>query len=614
MSISKTIVFIAKILTSEVNRSAKHKWEKFHSDALMPSKVQGWRREKDGGGYEYRYQDSDPNQESSGDQEGSGKGKDKAKPEIHDPSFKNGQINPNYTLPAKDIENNDNFRDISFLLKGSKKKPLGGTTGAYLLENPVTSDKYVIKEYKNSGGLLQIKNELLANNLYREFGAGTPVSSITLIGKTPALCNSFITIDKDSPDKVKDMTYYHERAQTNFVMDAWLGNWDVVGLEYDNLGVDTYGGLVRLDNGGALLFRAMGGLKGKAFSDDVTELKTMRDPAINESAATVFGGLSDEEIAKQASLLVKKFPKEKIEKMVKNVFDKEPEIAQYLINKLLARRKYILDFAMQVAHQVIKTKVLKRKERYNIPPVQMPGELTQQEQDQIHEYTGSWYEHVNPYLREEKIKEYDDPEELKKGAETIVSGLKKLPPYQATVYRGSNIDPHTMMVLANMKAGDVIYMKGFTSTSKVKDQMFHKSVAFHINSKTGRDISELSGIKEEQEVLFAPDSRFRVKSISQNGPADFVVELDEILPDENRTSVPVNTEKKELTPEGIRTFLLKNPKLSPKQRERIMRLGSDDLFKIAMAIFANSSSSAKETEPEDEQQPFASGKFTEIFI
>jgi len=80
-----------------------------------------------------------------------------------------------------------------------------------------------------------------------------------------------------------------------FGADAWLANWDVAGLGYDNLLVKD-GRAWRVDTGGALLFRAQGGLKGAAFGDTVAELNTLRDAKINAQAAAVFGHLSEGQI------------------------------------------------------------------------------------------------------------------------------------------------------------------------------------------------------------------------------------------------------------------------------------------------------------------------------
>ena len=70
-------------------------------------------------------------------------------------------------------------------------------------------------------------------------------------------------------------------------MDAWLGDWDVVGLNYDNL-LQKGGRAVRIDVGGSLRFRAQGGVKGQAFGKTVDEFDTLRNSKINPQAAKIF--------------------------------------------------------------------------------------------------------------------------------------------------------------------------------------------------------------------------------------------------------------------------------------------------------------------------------------
>jgi hypothetical protein len=83
-----------------------------------------------------------------------------------------------------------------------------------------------------------------------------------------------------------------------FAMDAWLANWDVVGLSYDNLLVKA-GRAIRVDTGGALRYRAQGGLKGDAFGKTVPELDSLRDGTAAQTSA-VFGNLTREQMAASA--------------------------------------------------------------------------------------------------------------------------------------------------------------------------------------------------------------------------------------------------------------------------------------------------------------------------
>jgi hypothetical protein len=80
-----------------------------------------------------------------------------------------------------------------------------------------------------------------------------------------------------------------------FVADAWLANWDAVGIGYDNLLVGPDGAAIRIDVGGSLLYRAQGSPKGGAFGDKVGEIDSLRDPK-NHWPASVFANIPEEAI------------------------------------------------------------------------------------------------------------------------------------------------------------------------------------------------------------------------------------------------------------------------------------------------------------------------------
>jgi hypothetical protein len=65
-------------------------------------------------------------------------------------------------------------------------------------------------------------------------------------------------------------------------VDIFLANWDVVGVGGGNIIVDK-DVAYRIDPGGSLTFRAQGGRKGRSFSKNVPELKSMLDPSAGES-------------------------------------------------------------------------------------------------------------------------------------------------------------------------------------------------------------------------------------------------------------------------------------------------------------------------------------------
>ena len=85
-----------------------------------------------------------------------------------------------------------------------------------------------------------------------------------------------------------------------FVIDAWLGNWDVVGPQHDNM-QKSGNQIVKIDSGGALKFGGAGG--AKAFTNDVKELESMRDPNLGKVAHAVFQNITEENLKAGAQVL-----------------------------------------------------------------------------------------------------------------------------------------------------------------------------------------------------------------------------------------------------------------------------------------------------------------------
>jgi len=135
------------------------------------------------------------------------------------------------------------------------------------------------------------KSEVLAAKLYAAAGlAGQDAMLITKDGKV-GIASKWSVVKKASStgalSKAPD-------AQGGFAVDAWLGNWDVVGLGYDNLQLGADGKAVRVDAGGSLEYRAQGGKK--PFPSTVDEIETLRDQAKNPQAAAVFGSMTKADI------------------------------------------------------------------------------------------------------------------------------------------------------------------------------------------------------------------------------------------------------------------------------------------------------------------------------
>jgi hypothetical protein len=187
-------------------------------------------------------------------------------------------------------------------IKGLKKvKDLGGSTGAQLVEDPKTGLQYVMKRGASADHL---RSEALADSIYRRMRIPVPEFQLYETGTGPVKLAKFIEGDtlavKLRTASVKELDAIYAKLQKGFGTDSLLGNWDVIGLEADNIIIDAKGIPWRIDNGGALQFRAMGRPKGPAgWNEWVDELWTLRDPARNKSAAAVFGDMDYWDVLEQ---------------------------------------------------------------------------------------------------------------------------------------------------------------------------------------------------------------------------------------------------------------------------------------------------------------------------
>ena len=138
--------------------------------------------------------------------------------------------------------------------------PHGSNEGGWY-QDPETGDKYYVKFYRNPD---QGKVEFVANAVYAKLGVKTVRSELVEIGGREAVASKQVPgAHSSSPESQRSS----QEVRDGFVADAYLANWDVIGLEYDNI-VESDDGFYRIDNGGAMTFRAQGGSK-KFVQDDI---------------------------------------------------------------------------------------------------------------------------------------------------------------------------------------------------------------------------------------------------------------------------------------------------------------------------------------------------------
>jgi hypothetical protein len=179
------------------------------------------------------------------------------------------------------------------------------------------------------------RNEILASKLYEELGIRAPeMKLISRKGKVGVASKIIPVLVKDKEALRAGLV---PGALEGFAADAWLANWDSVGLSFDNMLVDGEGAAVRVDPGGALLYRARGAPKGKAFGDHVGEIDTLRDGS-NAQAADVFQHVTDEHIAEGVRKIVG-IPDDRIKELCSKFGPGSSKTRAALADRLIARKK-----------------------------------------------------------------------------------------------------------------------------------------------------------------------------------------------------------------------------------------------------------------------------------
>lgn len=205
---------------------------------------------------------------------------------------------------------------------------LGSNEGGWY-EKP-NGERFYVKFYENPS---QGQAEFVANAVYAKLGIKAVRSEIIQLDGREAIASPAVPEATPASGEAQGGS---EDVQKGFVADAFLANWDVVGLVYDNI-VQGKDGFYRIDNGGSLIFRAQGG--DKAYSpDSIPELQSMCVPG--RPTGEVFAGITEDEIGKQARELVSKLSPEDIRAIV-DESGLEGEDRDRILTGLLGRREYL---------------------------------------------------------------------------------------------------------------------------------------------------------------------------------------------------------------------------------------------------------------------------------
>jgi len=93
----------------------------------------------------------------------------------------------------------------------------------------------------------------------------------------------------------------HKDINDGYFVDAFLANWDTMGLNFDNIIISDKSAY-RIDPGGSLTFRARGGRKNDSFEENPGELDTFKDPTMSMQAGLVFSKMQKNDIIEAANV------------------------------------------------------------------------------------------------------------------------------------------------------------------------------------------------------------------------------------------------------------------------------------------------------------------------
>jgi SPP1 gp7 family putative phage head morphogenesis protein len=190
------------------------------------------------------------------------------------------------------------------------------------------------------------RNEVLGGKLYELAGVEVPEMHIITLDGKPSIASRII----DGLEKnVGSMLSKTAGAREGFAVDAWLANWDVVGLANDNMLIKS-GRIIRVDTGGALRFRAQGGLKGDAFGRSVTEMDSLRS-ASNPQAKGVFGPMTERQIEDSVERVLR-LPEAEIRAVIAKYGPTDAAERALLADTMIARQRDLAERYPAVAARV----------------------------------------------------------------------------------------------------------------------------------------------------------------------------------------------------------------------------------------------------------------------
>lgn len=252
------------------------------------------------------------------------------------------KIKPVTIKPVPPIDTNVEKLKISDFVQYAPQQ--GSNPGGFYALNSNPADRWY---FKLSDNIDKLDNELLAIKLYKLAGVEVPDLAIVTDanGVRKGIASRIIDGVEKSQSKLLSGTI--QNINDNFMVDAWLSNWDVVGGAFDNLVIKDGARAIRIDVGGALRYRARGELKGSKFGKVVKEIDDLRNPSLNPNTSRVFKDLTRQQMQAGAAK-VAAIRDSDIRKLVETFGPQDALERAKLFDTLVARKKYIIDYAEEL--------------------------------------------------------------------------------------------------------------------------------------------------------------------------------------------------------------------------------------------------------------------------
>jgi len=156
--------------------------------------------------------------------------------------------------------------------------------------------------------------------------------------------------------------------------------------------------------------------------------------------------------------------------------------------------------------------------RWRGQPAAQPGDVvTDLDRATLRDYTApnGTAESINRALWRERAAA---PAPVQQAADALTTALAKLPVYEGEVYRGvRRTDAQMQAAAARYLPGNIVTEDAFISGSADRGQAFPGELRFEIVSKAGRRVASFSTVPEEQEIVFAAGTQFKVLSARWTG-------------------------------------------------------------------------------------------------